>query len=45
MKSAHSGHVFIENRVAREVPRVWWQYGLETVWAVGAGVMAARLLP
>ena len=25
--------------------RTFWQYGFETVWAVGAGVMAARLLP
>lgn len=44
MKSAHS-KTTIGNQASLGETRAWWQYQIETVWAVGAGVMAARLLP
>ena len=44
MKSAHSTKSE-ENQAASGAVRSWWQYGLETVWAAGAGVLAARPFP
>jgi hypothetical protein len=44
MKSAHST-MSEGNQAMGGVTRAWWQYGLETVWAAGAGVLAARPFP
>lgn len=44
MKSAHSTMSEV-NQAMGGVTRTWWQYGLETVWAAGVGVLAARPFP